>query len=148
VRLDIVPVDYVCDALLQLGTRADSEGQTYHLTCGPGGAMSIGEIIDRGVTEVNRYYREIGAPLLQRPAVLSPDDPPAGSPEERAKLEQLFAVGNSVVSAHVPYMMTDQLFDSRRAREGLRGTGIECPPLRDYFSRIVRWGVERGFSNH
>jgi long-chain acyl-CoA synthetase len=148
VRLDIVPVDYVCDALLQLGSRADSEGQTYHLTCGPEGAMSIGEIIDRGVVEVNRYHREIGASPIERPAILSPDAPPSGSPEERAKLEQLFAIGKSVVSAHVPYMMTEQLFDSKRAREALRDTRIECPPLRDYFSRIVRWGVERGFSSH
>ena len=41
VRLDVVPVDYVCDALLAIGARADSEGQTYNLTSGPAGAMSM-----------------------------------------------------------------------------------------------------------
>ena len=110
--------------------------------------MSIGEIVDRGVVEVNRYHSEIGAPPLERPVILSPDAPPSGPPAERAKLEQLFALGKSVVSTHLPYMMTEQLFDSKRAREGLRETRTECPPLRDYFSRMVRWGVERGFSNH
>jgi hypothetical protein len=44
-------------------------------------------------------------------------------------------------------MLTDQVFDPKRAREGLRDTRIECPPLRDYYPRIVRWGIERGFSN-
>jgi long-chain acyl-CoA synthetase len=145
VRLDIVPVDYVCDALLELGSRADSEGRTYHLTSGPEGAMSIGEIVDQAVAEVNCYHREIGVPAIERPNILSPDAPPSGSPEERAKLEQLFALGQKVMGTHVPYMVTEQLFDSTRAREGLRDTRIECPPLRTYFSRIVRWGVERAF---
>jgi thioester reductase-like protein len=145
VRLDVVPVDYVCDALLELGSRADSEGQTYHLTCGPEGAMSIGEIIDEAVNEGNRYHREIGAPPIERPAILSPDGPPSGSPEERAKHEQIFALGQKVMGTHLPYLVTEQLFDRTRAREALRDTRIECPPLRAYFSRIVRWGVERGF---
>jgi thioester reductase-like protein len=145
VRLDVVPVDYVCDALLELGSRADSEGQTYHLTCGPEGAMSIGEMVDEAMAEVNRYHSEIGAPPLERPDIVSPDPLPSSSREERAKLEQLFALGEKVMGTHVPYMLTEQLFDSTRAREGLRDTGIECPPLRDYFSRIVRWAGERRF---
>jgi nucleoside-diphosphate-sugar epimerase len=147
VRLDVVPVDYVCAALLQLGARADSEGETYHLTCGPEGAMSIVEIVDRAVAEGNRYHGEIGAAPIERPTILSPDAEPSGSAEERAKIGELLALGESVMRTHVPYMMTEQLFDPTRASEALRDTHIACPPLRDYFSRIVRWGVERGFSN-
>jgi thioester reductase-like protein len=146
VRLDVVPVDYVCDAMLALGAGADTEGGTYHLTCGPEGALSIGEIVERAVAVANAYQREIGAPPVERPQIVSPDGPRSGSPEERARLEQLFAIGHSVMSAHVPYMLTEQLFDPGRAREALHATGIGCPPLASYFDRIVRWGIERGFS--
>jgi thioester reductase-like protein len=146
VRLDVVPVDWVCDALLGLAARADTEAGTYHLTCGPDGALSIGEIVERAVAAGNAYHREIGAPPIERPAIVSPDDPRSGSPEERGRLEQLFALGQGVMSAHVPYMLTEQLFDARRTREALGGAVGECPPLAGYFERIVRWGIERGFS--
>jgi long-chain acyl-CoA synthetase len=146
VRLDVVPVDYVCDALLALGARADTVGGTYHLTCGPEGALSIAEIVDRAVAVANDYHREIGAPPIERPRIVSPDGPRSGTAEERAKLEQMFALGQSVMSSHVPYMLTEQLFDPGRTREALRGTGVECPPLGSYFARIVRWGIERSFS--
>jgi nucleoside-diphosphate-sugar epimerase len=146
IRLDVVPVDYVCDALLAIGARADSEGGTYHLTCGPEGAMSISEIVTAAVAEANRYHGEIGAESIAAPIILSPDDMPRGTPEERENSDKVFALGRSVMGSHVPYMLTEQLFDTQRTRDALRGTNIQCPPLRDYFGGIVRWGVERGFS--
>ena len=36
VRMDVVPVDYVCDALVALGARAEAGGAIYHLTAGAG----------------------------------------------------------------------------------------------------------------
>jgi hypothetical protein len=71
---------------------------------------------------------------------------PRGTPEERENYDKVFALGRSVMGSHVPYMLTEQLFDTQRTRDALRGTNIQCPPLRDYFDGIVRWGVERGFS--
>jgi hypothetical protein len=50
------------------------------------------------------------------------------------------------MGSHVPYMLSEQLFESPRTAEALRGTGISCPAFGDYVDRIVRWGVERNFS--
>ena len=147
VRLDVVPVDFVCDALLAIGERPDSVGQTYHLTCGPEAAMSIDEIVDVGVAQANRYNREAGLPELAAPKIVSPDAVSSGTGEEREKLEALFAIGRNVMETHVPYMVTEQLFDTKRTRQALEGTGISCPPLRSYFPVMFRWGAERGFSN-
>lgn len=146
VRLDVVPVDYVCDALLAIGERADSEGQVYNLSSGPAGAMSIREIVEAAVAEANRYHAEIGAEPITAPTILSPDSAPSGTPEEREQARKIFELGQSVMGSHVPYMLTEQLFDSPRTSSALEGTGIACPPLRDYFDKIVRWGIERGFS--
>lgn len=147
VRLDVVPVDYVCAALLAIGARDDSEGRIYHLTSGPEGAMSIRAIVDAAVDGANRYHAEIGADPIQRPRIVSPDTPPSGSAEEQARLKKLFQLGETVMDSHVPYMITEQLFDTTRTRRALNDTGIACPPLASYFSRIVRWGVERRFEN-
>jgi thioester reductase-like protein len=146
VRLDVVPVDYVCDALLAIGARDDSEGGLYHLTSGPEGAMSIAEIVAAAVAEANRHHDETGAEPIAAPTIVSPDDMPGGTPEERENRDKIFALGESVMGSHVPYMLTEQLFDTQRTRHALRDTDVRCPPLRDYFDRIVRWGVERSFS--
>ncbi len=135
-RLDVVPVDYVCDALIALGERADTAGGTYHLTAGAERALSIAEMVERSVAEGNRYHREIGGPPIEAPEIISP---------ERAKLAQLFALGEQVMRTHVPYMLTEQLFDDGHTRALLAGSGIECPHLGDYFERLVRYGVERNF---
>jgi len=145
-RLDVVPVDYVCDALLAIGERADSEGQAFNLTAGPAGALSIAEIVEIAVAEANRHHAEIGAEPVIAPTIISPDHAEAGTAEERENAEKLFELGRAVMGSHVPYMLTEQLFDAPRTAAALHGSGISCPPLREYLGRIVRWGVERGFS--
>ncbi len=147
VRLDVVPVDYVCDAMLALGAQDETEGGLYHLTSGAEGAMSIAQMVDGAVAVANRYHAEIGAEPIERPTVVSADDIDSAPAEEREKLGKLFDLGRMVMGTHVPYMLTEQLFDTARTREALRGTGVACPPLPSYFDRIVRWGVERGFAN-
>ena len=146
VRLDVVPVDYVCDALLAIGERADSEGHVYHLTCGPPGAMPIAEIVEAAVAEGNRYHAEIGGELIEAPAIISPDVAPSGSAEEQERAKTLFELGRSVMGSHVPYMLTEQLFDSPRTAAALANTGIACPPAAPVPRPIVRWGAERNFS--
>ncbi|MBW2313219.1 MAG: SDR family oxidoreductase [Deltaproteobacteria bacterium] len=132
VRLDVVPVDYVCDAMLALGSQTDSAGQTYHLTCGPEGAIAIEEIVRVGVIEANLYNREAGIAPLAPPKIVSPDAPRSDDPEEREMFERLYAAGQAMMGTHVPYMVTEQLFDPTRTQAALRGTGIACPSLGDY----------------
>ena len=145
VNLDVVPVDYVCDALVAIGAREDSSGRVYHLTAGPGRTIPIEEMIELAVAEGNRYHREIGGPPIATPTIVSPDLAEAASDEQGEKLQQLYALGQAVMRSHVPYMLTEQLFDSTRTAGALEGTGIACPHLREYFTTLVRWGVERGF---
>jgi hypothetical protein len=146
-QLDVVPVDYVCDALLGLAARDDTAGGTYHLTAGPGRGLSIGEMVERAVAEGNRYHAEIGGPVIEAPQIVSPELAEHGTEEQREQLAKLFALGEQVMRTHVPYMLTEQLFDATRTRAALDGTGIECPPLGDYYERLVRYGVERNFGD-
>ncbi len=146
-RLDVVPVDFVCDALLALAARDDTEGGTFHLTSGPEHAASITELIEIAVATGNRYHAEIGAPPIVPPAILSLDEQPTGTPEERERAESIRSAAQAIAGGHIPYMTTEQLFDARRCQTLLKGTGIDCPPLRDYFDQIVRWGIERGFTS-
>jgi len=138
VRLDVVPVDWVCDALVALGARPDAVGATWHLTCGPSRAASIGEILGAAEPIVNGWLASRGQPTVAVPRIVSPDE---ATPE----LAQLFALGAQVMRTHVPYMLREALFDDRETAAALAGRGLACPPLAAYLERLLHYALERRF---
>ena len=138
VRMDVVPVDYVCDAILALGARADAVGATHHLTAGPARALSIAEILGLAEPIVNGWLAARGQPTVAVPRIVSPED---ATPE----LAQLFALGAQVMRTHVPYMLREELFDDRETSAALRGTGIACPPLGAYLHTLLEYALEHRF---
>ena len=138
VRLDVVPVDWVCDALVALGARGDSDGATWHLTCGPARAASIAEILGAAEPIVNGWLAGRGLPTVAVPRIVSPDE---ATPE----LAQLFALGAQVMRTHVPYMLREELFDDRETAAALADCGLVCPPLAAYLERLLHFALERRF---
>lgn len=138
VRLDVVPVDWVCDALVALGARREATGDVYPLTCGPTRAASIGEILRAAEPIVNGWLAARGQPTVAVPRIVSPDD---AAPE----LAQLFALGAQVMRTHVPYMLREELFDDSATAAALAGTGLDCPPLAAYLERLLHFALERRF---
>jgi thioester reductase-like protein len=138
VRIDVVPVDYVCDALVALGARADAVGATYSLSAGPDRALSIGEILARAEPIVNGWLASRGLPTVAVPRIVSPE---AATPE----LADLFALGAQVMRTHVPYMLRELLFDDAETAAALAGTGIRCPRLGAYLATLLEYALERRF---
>ncbi|MFQ5698800.1 MAG: SDR family oxidoreductase [Myxococcota bacterium] len=139
VRVDVVPVDWVCDALVALSSRKDTVGRTLPLTAGVEGALSIGEIVQIAVETGRAYHAERGeVPPFEVPRLVSPEEPEGAA---------LFPAAAELMRAHVPYMLTEQLFDPDATDRLLSGSGLERPGLADYLATIVRYGLERGFGS-
>jgi long-chain acyl-CoA synthetase len=133
--VDVVPVDYVADAILALAGRP---GTTHHLTAGPR-ASSISELIELGSAYTGRR-----APLVVPPALY------------RSTLHQVLVRRGSARRRKVlrasealfPYFAMRVRFDDSRARAALAPHGIEAPALGDYFTRLMdfaegaNWGRE------
>jgi thioester reductase-like protein len=126
--VDVVPVDYVADSILALSGRA---GTTYHLTAGDR-ASSVGELIDLGSAAASqprprvlppRLYRRLIHPLLVR----------RGSAARRRALR------NSEV--YFPYFSMRIRYENAGAREALQPLGIDVPPLRAYFDRLMGFAI-------
>jgi thioester reductase-like protein len=144
VRLDVVPIDYVCDALIAIAAREDSAGRTYRLTGGERAAISIEEFARLAILHGNEWQAEVGEELTPMPDLISPEQLEHTTGDERKGLEAIFAATDQVASDHLPYMLEEQLFPSPETDEALAGTGITCPPLRDYMRPLIRYGsVER-----
>ena len=130
--VDVVPVDYVADATFALSQAPEAEGATFHLTAGAD-ASSVGELVELASAFFKRpaprlidplLYRRVLHPLLVR-----------GARDERhrhslRRTETFF-----------PYFDMNVRYDDRRARVALRASGIEPPPLRTYFDRLVQFAL-------
>ncbi len=122
--VDVVPVDYVADAILALAGRP---GETHHLVAGER-ASSVGEIIDLASENAGLPSPRVLPPGLYR-RTIHPILVRSGSEARRRALrssEQFF-----------PYFAMRVRYDDERSRRALRGFGVEPPPLRSYFDRLM-----------
>jgi long-chain acyl-CoA synthetase len=130
--VDVVPVDYVADAIFALSQAPEAEGATYHLTAGSS-VTSVGELVELAAAYFRRpaprlispgVYRRVVHPLLLQ-AVR----------DERSRR----ALSRSEV--FFPYFEMAVTYDDRRSRVALRGTGIAPTPLPRYFGQLLEFAL-------
>ena len=139
--IDLVPVDYVADAMNHVLLRRDAVGKTYHLTAGDR-VETIGEIARLAVLHLNEQHG-FGLPPLT-PVRFIPHSVFHRVVKPLLKLRH-GVKGRRVIEkleVYLPYLTTRKRFDTTNAASALRGTGIAVPPLADYFGRVVRYCLE------
>jgi long-chain acyl-CoA synthetase len=124
--VDVVPVDYVADAVFEL-TRDPVDGtSTYHLVAGPR-ATSVGRLIELSAKAVGQrqpvvippgLFRRLMYPVLVR-----------SSERLRRGLER--------TKVFFPYFAMEVSYENPHARSRLEPAGIEVPPIESYFGRLV-----------
>lgn len=132
-RTNIVPVDYVVDALVELVHAEGRDGQTFHLTS----PKTIGlRGIYRGVAKT------AGLPALRGslPRALAA---PVLKVSGRAKVLRNMAATQLGIPAEVLDLVDlAPTFISDNTREALRGTGIEVPEFAAYAPKLWRYWAE------
>jgi thioester reductase-like protein len=130
--VDVVPADYVADAIFLLAQAREAQGTTFHLTAGAN-ASSVGELVELATAYFKRppprliepaVYRNVVHPLLIR-----------ASRDERYQR----ALARSEV--FFPYFATRVRYDDRRSRVALCAAGIRPPPLGHYFDRLLEFAL-------
>jgi long-chain acyl-CoA synthetase len=126
--LDVVPVDYVADAIFTLASEPVREsGETFHLVSG-GGATTVGGLAQRAASHLERrpprilppkLYRRLIHPLLARTG-------PAARRRALTSSEVFF-----------PYFTMQVRFDDRAARRRLAWQGIRVVPIELYLGRLI-----------
>jgi thioester reductase-like protein len=119
-RLNVVPVDFVVDAMAEIAGRPDSAGRVYQLA--DPAALTSSELLDRISVELGKPK-----PPFHLPAAL-------------------FSVGLSVPALRraievpretIDYANHDVRYDVLNTLDALEGTGIECPPIADYLPVLI-----------
>ena len=132
-RTNIVPVDYVVDALVELVHVPDRDGQTFHLVSSK--AVGLKDIY-RGVAG------EAGLPELRGSlpgAVATPFLKATG----RAKILRNMAATQLGIPAEILDVVDlAPTFTSDNALEALRGSGIRVPEFKTYAPKLWRYWAE------
>jgi thioester reductase-like protein len=120
-RVDVVPVDFVADAIVHL-LRDDRAFEGTVAAAAGDEAATVEELLDLASTALGR----------PRPPL--------------APLANDLARNSDEAAAYMPYFDMEVVFDTARAREALGPAGIAPPPLEAYFATLVayarraRWG--------
>ena len=135
---DVVPVDYIADAIAHLGRNQCSAGATYHLTAGVGRESSPLEIVTMLVNTFDRYKRSLPS-HLRRNLLVAPElllkafdsFSAAAANISMKQLEKIVTEHISVFSQllpFIPYMISNPQFDARSTAKDLEGE-ISLPPM-------------------
>ena len=126
--VDVVPVDYVADAIVALAGRP---GGTYHLSGGEN-ATSVAEIVELASAHLAQRPPPTLPPWLYRRAI-HPLLVRSGSKSRRRALRRS--------EVFFPYFSLDVRYDAAAARTALAPLGIDPPPLGDYFDRLMGYAL-------
>ena len=138
--VDVVPVDYVADAMFELSRRPPAPGDedTYHLVAGRQ-ATTVGRLIELSARYFRRRPPRALPPLLYR-RIVHPLLVLGSRGKRRRALEKS--------EVYFPYFSARVRYEDRRARGRLEPAGIEVSPVESYFDRLAdfatrsRWGRE------
>jgi thioester reductase-like protein len=136
--VDVVPVDYVADAIFELSNAPVEPGreETYHLVAGRR-ATTVGRLIELSARYFGRRAPQVIPPPLYR-RLLHPLLVRRSTGRRRRALER--------AEIFFPYFSMRVRYDDRRARRRLEPAGIEVTPVERYFTRLAdfavgtRWG--------
>jgi thioester reductase-like protein len=134
--VDVVPVDYVADAMFELSSRRLAGNETYHLVSGSE-ATTAGRLAGMASRYFGRRQPRMIPPALYR-RLIRPFVMRFTKGRKRRALEQSAVL--------FPYFSMRVRFDDRRTRSQLHPAGVRVSPLEDYFERLLdfavraRWG--------
>jgi thioester reductase-like protein len=136
--VDVVPVDFVADAVFELAGEPAESGEVHHLVAGER-ATTVGRLAELASAYFKRRRPRLVHPLLYR-RLLHPLLLRTTRGRRRRALERTEAL--------FPYFAMKVRFDNRRTRARLRRAGLEAPFVDGYLDRLLdfavasRWGRE------
>ena len=135
-QLDIVPVDYVTSAILELSRDPTTLGSTFHLAAGPGRDATLGTLAEHLSA---RFGRRL--PLRVRPVWWQRVVRPALMMMPAPALRRTLQTG----LVYRPYLQMRLRFDAAGARVRLEPKGVRCPRVVDYIDTIVDAAIASDF---
>ena len=132
-RVPIVPVDYVADAMIAIAHQPGLDGQAFFLI--QSNAPTVGELMK---TLMEAAHGPDIAKNFELPRLPAPMKQLATRLADRVpgNLQKRVSEAIGVPLSALGYVTNRTVFDDKHARAALKGTGIQCPDLKDYAGKL------------
>jgi thioester reductase-like protein len=139
--MDLVPIDWVDDAMVHIMARAESVGKVYHITAGPERAAPLSEVVGRAIEYFDKH-----TPLKHPRAIeyITRKEFEHRRSRMRGREEALMSQLDSLL----PYVSINRLFDSKNTDAVLDRSEIEFPLFKDYSDRIFEYCVKTNWGKN
>jgi len=131
--VDIVPVDFVCDALECIAREPDSVGRSYHLS-----ASQNATTIGRTARMAASYFGAKPVRFIQPTVYMNTIHPLVGLLTFGRLHDMLLNKG----ALYLPYFMNKLEFDNGNTRSILDKHGLVAPQVEAYFARIFQFCID------
>ena len=135
--VDVVPVDYVADAIEALGRGTEHVGGTFHLAAGPEGSLTIEQI-----AAVVRVFFGGKPPRYVDPDFFMTWVRPVADLFIWGKKRRVIREGGTFF---IPYFSGNPLFDTTKASAALEPLGVRPPKVEEYLSTIFEYARSTDF---
>ena len=133
-RLDIVPVDFVAEAIVRSSGSRATIGKILHLCAGPGEALSLRHL--QAIVHDSLTARGVSVPKTRH---LSPVLFRAAARALRFLADAKTRSALDTLPVFLDYLDTDQAFDNARTTEWLRKENITAPRAEEYLPRVLEF---------
>ena len=134
--LDLVPVDYVAEAILHFANIEVSEERTYILAGGDRTAVTLADFRTMLSTELGGRSIRLLPPYLLKSACWLARCKAMPSKWQRLVLN---------AQSYLPYLTRNPRFDVSATERALEGTGIMIPPIETYLPRLLDYCLALGW---
>ena len=130
--VDVVPVDFVADAVEALSGDPRQRGKSFHIAAGAESCSSVGELLD-----LSARVMKIRRPKLVNPKIFFALVQPFVEALTWGKRREALNKGR----VYIPYTSYAARFDVTQARAGLEPLGLKPPPVSSYFRTLIEYAI-------
>ncbi len=140
--MDLIPTDWAASALAYLFDSSFVPGRVYQLCAGLEGSLTVREMIELTKELFENHPKGKRWLPIRVPEMVSLSAYEEFVEKSRRNGDKLLNELLRVLGFFLPHLGMFQAFENRRAMEGLAASGLQLPPSRDVYVKVVTYCLE------
>ena len=140
--VDLIATDWAIPALAHLFDARFVAGDIAQICAGRDASLTVRELIDLTGRAYERHPLGEQASPIRVPDLVPLRAFEAYVERHRQTKDRLFGELLRILSYFLPHLGIYQAFDNRMTLQSLDDSGLEIPPIREYYERIVAYGLD------